>query len=282
MPRVELVKVDNWPFGSRVLAELAQLVADDRDHAAVSGAHMAVALLAMQPVRRLLGDAPALFRLDAAVSRSLSTTPRSLGKRATWTGPLQRVLAAGQVVTTGALLRSALLGEAGLAPLHDALVKHEGGIAALLDAPKLEELLSAPTAPASTKECGYLAIALTDATNRRHRDLTTRHVVAAGLRTYETLLAKRALPGLGDTGAKVDRLLDREPRRVEGTIRYTPRFVGAVADAIATREREPGFPLNMALLGVSMRDDDSVAFAAAAIQDAITRLAEAAGQSSEP
>jgi hypothetical protein len=111
---------------------------------------------------------------------------------------------------------------------------------------------------------------------RNHRDVTTRHVLATWVRSYEGILRKRGEPGLGDVGARLDELLDREPRRTGSTVLFAPRLVGALAAAIATSASQPDMPLPATLLLECLAGDDAVEFVREALRDGIQRSAAAA------
>jgi hypothetical protein len=267
---VQILDTSAWPFGGTLLLRLAQEAADERRHAVFGAAHVAGVLLEMQPVRSLLGDAAAQAPLDAAVSRSLLRTSKHLGRGATLDPRLVQVLV-GRVVGTADVMRLAAASDAELAAVLGPLTDHADAVAALLDADDVRALLSAPGSAAAGKRCPQLALAFADATKRKHRSLTTRHVVASALRTFDGMLAKRGLPGLGAAVARVEALLEREPRRTDDTLQLAPRLAGAVAGAIADRDT----PLLVAVVRQCVAGDDAVAFAKDAINRAVERIRSA-------
>jgi hypothetical protein len=255
---MELLRLDTWPTSARLLLELAQERADAHSHAHVSGAHIASALLDMEPVRRLVGDAAAVTPLDAAVERALLVTQKGRGMAAMFTGSLGRLVGGSRALTTLELLRGAMAGTPGLGKVEPVLAARAEAIAALFDAPVLCEILRAPTAPATSKLAPHLTLGVAEMLKRNHRDVTTRHVLAAWVRSCEGVLRKRGEPGLGDVGPRLDAILDREPRRPGDAIQYAPRLVGALAAAIATAASQPEVPLSLGLLLECLAGDEAL------------------------
>jgi len=221
---------------------------------------LASVLLEMPSVREILGDEAALARLDTAVERALLRVPKSFGKSAGFDGHLGRALT-GEALDTAELIRVATAGIADFAEAHTALAEQAHAIAALLDAPRVSELLKATTsmAPedvAARKGCPHLYLGLGEAARRKHRKLTTRHVIVAAVRSFEKILIKRGLPWNGDT-AHLDLLLEREPLRSDGAIEFAPRLVGALAGAVARPEPS----LDFAFLGKCFARDAAAASA---------------------
>jgi hypothetical protein len=273
---VQVLELTDWPCGAKLLLRLAQQAADERLQATVSGMHVASVLLDMQPVREMLGDAATRGRLDAALARADMLTAKSYGKSAGLDGPLARALT-GPALGTADLLRMAIDGTAGLADVHAAVAGHADAIAALLDAPELLELVSAPITAAIANKCPHLALGIAEASKRKHRRVTTRHVILTIVRTGEQVLAEAALLGMGDAAARLERLLEQEPRRAENVKGCTraPRLVGAVASAVATAVGQPEGSLDGALVLHCFAGDEAVAFAKDALHDAKRRMAEA-------
>jgi hypothetical protein len=271
MPEMKVLDLADWPFAARMLLQYAQEVADDRLQATVSGAHLARAVLDIQPARQMLGDAAELGQLDAAVERALLLTPKGFGKSAGFEAHLGRVLTSGALGTAD-LLRTATLGVAGLDRVHGAVAEHAEAIAALLDAPQVSALLSAPSSEEARKACPFLLLAFAEAAKRKQRRVTTRHVVAVAVRVLEKARTEQGLPGFGDTAPRLDLLLEREPKRPEGAAVSvsTPRLFGAVAAAVAQKE----LPLALAVVQASLVGDEGVAFAKDVVDGLIRRFLE--------
>jgi hypothetical protein len=276
---VKVVHLEAWPFAARVLLQLAQGVADDQRQATVSGAHVASVLLEMSPVREILATTSDVERLDAAVERAVLSTGKGYGKTASFAGPLARLLT-GEVPRTADLLRRATADTAGVAEIQAAVARHADAIAALLDAPQLSELFAAagsnaPEHAAVRKRCPHLTNALVEAQRRKHHRVTTRHVIAAYLRTLERMLTRRGLPWNGDATARLELLFQQERQPLDGGgpgLWYTPRLVGAAAGALALPEL-PADELDLALLRHCFTGDASVTFAKEVMKDAFQRLA---------
>lgn len=240
---VRLIDLSGWAFGARTIVELAQGASNRLAHEHTSGAHMAHVLLQMQPVRRLI-DPALLIEVDAGVDRALMITPKSAGKKALLTLALERVLTndAGDK-TTVTLVRSAITGIKTMVDAEAQLQAQAEAIATLLDAPRLMSVMSSPSNDIATKG-PFVSSALIIASQAGHDALTTRHVIAAVVKTMKGMFAKRGLAGFGDT-ERLDTLLAAIPRRDGKVLMYTPRLVGAIAAAIAAIDEKLGLQLSI-------------------------------------
>lgn len=233
---MRMIELSTWAFGARTIMDLAQTAANGLGHEHTSGAHMAHVLLQMQPVRRLI-DPALLGRVDGGVERALMVTPKSAGKKAQLTVALYRVLSsdAGDK-TTVTLVRSAITGIKTMLEAETQLQAQAEAIAKLLDAPRLEAVISSPSDDLATKG-PFLLAALRIASQAGHDVITTRHVIAAVVRIMDRALTKRGLPGFGDT-ERLDTLLAAVRRRDGAIMIYAPRLVGALAAAIAANDEK--------------------------------------------
>ncbi len=255
--------------GAQLIVMLAQVSANESGHAETSAAHIARVLLQMQPVRALL-ESERLSKIDAGVERALMLTSKSGGKQAILSPTLtQLVMRENGERTTVALLGAGLGGIRTMADAEAALAARAPEIGALLDAPRLREILSATD---EATRGSLLTGALELASVRGHATLTTRHVIGALAGAIDLWLKTKELAGLGETTAGVHALLDAIPRRDRTTINYAPRLVGAIAAAVAAGDTK----MHPVLAEECFKGDEALLAIRPAIDEARTRMTAAA------
>ena len=265
---MKLLDLGTWPFSSRLLLELGQLEAMSAGHGQTTLAHLVGALLQMLPVRQVLVASAA--DVEAAVARALMLVPKSSGKMPILSPDLQRLSVAEAHPTVGVFLRAAatapLLKQAG-----QPLLQHADSIAGVLDAPRLQAVLTNLAAPDVVQLLPHLVVGFARAATRKHACVTTRHVVFASLEMLDKSLQKKGLVGIGEAVAKMADLLDRTSKRraeADKTVYYQARLVGAIAFALATPVEGAG----ARLLAGCLAGDDGIAFAVEARTEALARL----------
>ncbi|HVH44219.1 MAG TPA: hypothetical protein VM925_17830, partial [Labilithrix sp.] len=188
---MKILTLEDWPWAARNLAVQAQLDANACSHAMTTGAHVARVLLAMQPVRRIVAsDAAECAAIDTAIERATLLVPKSSAKVATFSTLLEKLLSGDGARSTVNFLRTAMLGLPALSAVEAKLAAHAEAIASLLDAPDLAMVLTNPMSESAQRRVPPLALGQILASERGHRDLTTRHLVAAMLKTYDRVLVK--------------------------------------------------------------------------------------------
>ena len=150
---MKLLDLGTWPFSSRLLLELGQLEAMSAGHGQTTLAHLVGALLQMLPVRQVLVASAA--DVEAAVARALMLVPKSSGKMPILSPDLQRLSVAEAHPTVGVFLRAAatapLLKQAG-----QPLLQHADSIAGVLDAPRLQAVLTNSSSDPAVDEARHL------------------------------------------------------------------------------------------------------------------------------
>lgn len=265
-PRMRTFDIGQWAPGAGLIVILAQVSANESGHAETSAAHIARVLLQMQPVRRLL-DSERLPKLDAGVERALMLTSKSGGKQAILSPTLTQLLTSENGErTTVALLSAGLRGIKTMADAETALSARVAEIAALLDAPRLREVLAATDEPTRGS---LLTSAIELASVRGHATLTTRHVIGALADALDGWFKAKGVPGIEETTASVLALLDAIPRRDRTAINYAPRLVGAIAAAAAAGDTK----MHPVLAAECFDGDDALVAVRTAIDEAKGRMA---------
>ena len=255
---MKVVTLEDWAPTVRVLLELAQQEADTRGHAETTPAHVLQVLLAMPPVRRLLGDA--FPGVEKAAERAFLVARRSTGKTAVLDAPLARLVTGAMVErTTPVFLGACWSSTTLLERVAPTLSVHGEAFAALLDAPRLSEMLRNPVANDAVTACPYLGTAVGAASKRKHAVVTARHVALTFLEAIDKVRTKKGLPGLTDEIAAVEALIGRTAvlrREGQKTLLYEAKLVGALADALTPGEGSTA----RRFLDGCLEDDEAIAF----------------------
>jgi hypothetical protein len=269
-PRMRTFDIGQWGPGAGLIVILAQVSANESSHAETSAAHVARVLLQMQPVRRLV-DSERLPKVDAGVERALMVTSKSGGKQAILSPTLTQLLTSESGErTTVALLNGGLRGIKTMADAETALGARTAEIAALLDAPRLHQVLAATDEPTRGS---LLTSAIELASVRGHATLTTRHVIGALCAALDGWFKTKEVPGMEETTAGVLALLDAIPRRDRTSINYAPRLVGAIAAAAAAGDTK----MHPILSEECFEGDDALVPVRAALDEAKKRMAAVLG-----
>lgn len=270
---MQLLTLEDWPWAAQFLIVSAQQRANTMQHAVTSGAHLAWCLLAMQPVRAIVGEEK-VKQLDKSVDIALMTMPKGGAKAAEFSKVIHGVLVGGGERTTLNLLRSTMGGVPGMGKTDLELAAHGEAIAKLLDQPALPTYLKTPMATETAKALPFLTLGCALAVKLGHRDLTTRHLLVAGVQAFEKTLARAGEASIAQTVTELEALLDG-PRGTAGQVNLTPRLAGAVAGALMSPN-----PV-LALVAECIRGDAGVAFAGPVLDDARARL-KAKAAAAEP
>jgi hypothetical protein len=268
---VELFRLDSFSFPVQWLVLAAQDLANVRGHEVTSAAHVNHVLFQMKPVRDAIGTQVT----ESAIDTALMVEKKSSGRMAQLTQGI--AMALGDDKSTVGFLRRYALGHPVAAKPGLVFAAHADAIAAALDAPLWTQLVTKPVDHADV--CPILAGAVMQTAERRHGEITTRHVLLALLKGMQEMLTEKAITDVTLPVAEIEALVERSARKSDTkgpppTILMSPKLAGVLASLII----EGGDALKLKLHLACAQGDDAVAPAMEKLRAAQARLREAKTQ----
>jgi hypothetical protein len=264
---VEVLRLDSFSYAIQWLVLAAQDLANVRGHELTSPAHVNYVLFQMKPVRDAIGTQIT----ESAIDTALMVEKKSAGRMAQLTQGIATAL--GDDKSTAGFLRRYALGHPVAAKPGLVIAAHAEKIAAALDAPQWAQLMSKPID--HTDACPIFAGAVQLAAERRHREVTTRHVILGMLIGTKSLLEKKGITDVPLPIAEMDALLERGVHKADSkgppaTVRVSPKVAGVLAALVA----EGGDALKLKLHVLCAEGDAAVAPALEATRFAHARYRE--------
>jgi len=244
---MEIRTLDEWPFAVRCLITYGQTLANEKVHAETSGAHILSGLMMMPCVRKRLDDATN-DEIDKACAKAVLVSRRGGATTAILAQPVALVLFGSNVApstvprTTAGFLSTFLQGAMFLDKAATLLKAKAEEIAAVLDDPRVELLLTQAESAEAKQICRSMAVGLAVATELQHQYFTARHVAHGALMIVDRQLANAGKPQMPEPLEKMRSLLERSAAKrgpKSNQLILHPRLFGAIAHALSRAADSP-------------------------------------------
>jgi hypothetical protein len=267
---VQILNLDSFSHAVRWLVVSAQDLANVRGHEGTSAAHVNHVLFQMKPVRDAIGSQVT----ESAIETALMVEKKSSGRMAQLTQGIFTAL--GDDKSTVGFLRRYALGHPVAAKPGLVIAAHAESIAAALDAPMWTQMMTQPID--HQQLCPTFALAVARAAERRHKEVTGRHVVLGMLETMRRLLDEKSLTDVSLPITELEDLIERSVRKADTKgppprVLVAPKLAGLIAALIG----EGGDALKMKLHLACAQGDEQLAPTMDALRVAQERYRQAKG-----